>query len=145
MGWTIWLPTCWHSIVSTFHTDGVAVDHMSSAEAEQRAAQLCLSYTAALKLVYEQLESRHYSQVRAKLTETGRYTGLNICMTLVYVEVSGASPGDSAADGCGELNASGYTCSSQVRVWRRCQRRRPSRLNSSSVRTTFTRSARATL
>jgi hypothetical protein len=81
-----------------FPYGGAVVDRMSPAEVERRAAQLGLSSAAALKksaaalkLVSELLESQHYSQVKAKLTEIGKFAGLDLS-DIAFVEVLLGSP-----------------------------------------------------
>jgi hypothetical protein len=81
-----------------FPYGGAVVDRMSPAEVERRAAQLGLSSAAelkksaaALKLVYDLLESRHYAEVKAKLIEIGKFAGLDL-HDLAFVEVLLGSP-----------------------------------------------------
>jgi hypothetical protein len=77
---------------------GEAVDRMSPAEAERRAAQLGLSSAAAmnksaeaLKLIYDVNESQHNRAVKAKLIEIGNFAGLDL-RDLAFVEVLLGTP-----------------------------------------------------
>lgn len=66
-------------------------DRMSATEAQKRAAQLGLSSEAALRFVLDELESRHYQQVRTRLMEIGAFAGLDLS-DIGYVEILLGTP-----------------------------------------------------
>jgi hypothetical protein len=68
-----------------------AVSRMPAAKREELIAQLGLSSGAALELVFDLMEQRHYAEVRAKIMEIGRYAGLDLS-DIGYLEILLGAP-----------------------------------------------------